>query len=97
MAKEPKANWSLYTKAELVKMIKNYDKRQAVLLNRIAKLEGASTARNTLLRDPDCINEASLERALVEIKHPSEQKGFKVTDGTLFPWQAVLDATKDYS
>lgn len=53
MAKEPKANWSLYTKAELVKMIKNYDKRQAVLLNRIAKLEGASTARNTLLRDDD--------------------------------------------
>lgn len=85
MAKEPKANWSLYTKAELVKMIKNYDKRQAVLLNRIAKLEATFNgvdARESG-RIADLVNAAG--------------GGVQPPYVGRFPWQDVLDATKDYS
>lgn len=39
MAKPEKANWSSFTKAELIRTIKSLDKRQTQLLNRVAKLE----------------------------------------------------------
>lgn len=41
MAKKPegKANWSSFTKAELIRTIKALDRRQTQLLNTIANLE----------------------------------------------------------
>lgn len=37
-----KANWSSFTKAELIKTVKRLDARQTKLLNRIAELERPS-------------------------------------------------------
>lgn len=89
MAKEPKANWSLYTKAELVKMIKNYDKRQAVLLNRIAKLE--ATFNGVEART---VAGAVTDRLLPVVPYTSTVQPPYVGR---FPWQDVLDATKAYN
>lgn len=41
MSKEPKANWSSFSKAELILTIKKLDARQTKLLNQIAKLEAS--------------------------------------------------------
>lgn len=49
MTKEPKTNWSSFTKAELIRTIKALDKRQTALLNQIAKLQ--RTAGESTLSD----------------------------------------------
>lgn len=47
MAKEPKTNWSSFTKAELIRTIKALDRRQTTLLNQIAKLQAAPVGLST--------------------------------------------------
>ncbi len=53
MTKEPKPNWSSFTKAELIKTIKKLDARQTRLLNEIASLKTATDLRGTLERSAD--------------------------------------------
>lgn len=80
------------TKAELVRTVKQLDKRQTALLNEIAALkataalcidEGCPQAG----ADHVCINPNSLETTEIEIKDPSEQEGFKIASRPLFPWE----------
>lgn len=100
MAKEPKANWSNFTKAELVRTIKLLSTRQTKLLNQIGERDGIiaelqsrlSPLKHSFVDDGDRVKIVTAVNAVAEITAKSKTQATLPTTednevSPAFPWE----------
>jgi hypothetical protein len=80
MAKEPKVNWTSFTKAELIKTVKQLNVRQTKLLNRIAELERVADVPPEDEREPTIQALREQAKLLNRIAEPQP----------IFPWSSAV-------